>query len=360
MSECKKIKELLSEYLDAALDEENTLLVKEHLLQCQVCRKELDDLRKMSETLQNLEKTAAPQDFLDKLHTRIKDRKSIDSFLINLLKSPNLKVPVAVCLMILVVFAVLKSTDMFYPTKTVYKELKKELKYRVIRESDDSYEVIEEGISDQWSEPPLTDKVRDLPKQPIPQEEAELISTAPEASLAGDSYFYSQEDLNRRIVSKDQDMAFKSKAKIYEPYYLEKEVTSVGALTKENMLRAVSPKRGVLGEQTKYDSVEEIGYDIIEEAEYDLNIEVTDLRQALEEIDLILAELDIGTGSFADRFDARRVDSFQLSIVLPYDKFSTFIQEIDNSGIGEFVFSPRKGIIGKTILIHIYLNQSPE
>lgn len=45
---CNEIKELLSPYLDGELDAKETKLVKKHLGQCLNCRRELDNLRRLS------------------------------------------------------------------------------------------------------------------------------------------------------------------------------------------------------------------------------------------------------------------------------------------------------------------------
>ena len=68
---CKTIKNMLSEYLDSALDEKNRELVATHLSSCDDCREELKALEKLSIRLQQLPPQAAPDDFLERLHHKI-------------------------------------------------------------------------------------------------------------------------------------------------------------------------------------------------------------------------------------------------------------------------------------------------
>ena len=119
MKDCRKIRELFSEYIDGVLDKENIDLVEEHLSKCEACRKELNKLVEMLKILKNLKKEETPPDFLETLHERIKRRESLNTFLNKLLKSPNVKVPLVVCIMIIFVIAVFKTVNIYYLSKTV-------------------------------------------------------------------------------------------------------------------------------------------------------------------------------------------------------------------------------------------------
>ncbi len=119
MKDCRKIRELFSEYIDGVLDKENLNLVEEHLSKCEACRKELNKLIKMLEILKNLKKEDTPPDFLKTLHERIRRRKALNKFLNELLKNPNIRVPLAVCVMIIFVIAVFKTVNIYYLSKTV-------------------------------------------------------------------------------------------------------------------------------------------------------------------------------------------------------------------------------------------------
>ena len=137
MKDCRKIRELFSEYIDGVLDKENIDLVEEHLSKCEACRKELNKLVEMLKILKNLKKEETPPDFLETLHERIKRRESLNAFLNKLLKSPNVKVPLVVCIMIIFVIAVFKTVNIYYLSKTVSEKeykLKDFKKHRFLSE----------------------------------------------------------------------------------------------------------------------------------------------------------------------------------------------------------------------------------
>ena len=119
MKDCRKIRKLFSEYIDGVLDEENLNLVEEHLSKCEACRKELNKLIKMLEILKNLKREDTPPNFLETLHERIRQRKALNAFLNELLKNPNVKVPLAVCVMIIFIIAVFKTVNIYYLSKTI-------------------------------------------------------------------------------------------------------------------------------------------------------------------------------------------------------------------------------------------------
>ena len=71
MTDCSEIRNLLSEYLDDALDAKAKALADEHLRTCPACRKELDSLKTLVKGIGSLESVKAPADFLDRLHQRM-------------------------------------------------------------------------------------------------------------------------------------------------------------------------------------------------------------------------------------------------------------------------------------------------
>jgi hypothetical protein len=71
MTDCAEIRNLLSEYLDNALDAKAKALADEHLHTCPACREELDSLRALVKELGSIESVKAPADFLDQLHKRM-------------------------------------------------------------------------------------------------------------------------------------------------------------------------------------------------------------------------------------------------------------------------------------------------
>lgn len=116
---CKIIQDLFSEYIDNELNEEQSRLVREHLSSCEVCRNELDKLYKVSFLVKNLKEDAPPSDFLDRVHKRIEQRRSLERFLKDLFSNQNIKVPVALSLMVLLIFMVFKVRELYFPGQTI-------------------------------------------------------------------------------------------------------------------------------------------------------------------------------------------------------------------------------------------------
>ncbi|MDD5680741.1 MAG: zf-HC2 domain-containing protein [Candidatus Omnitrophica bacterium] len=72
---CSKAKELLSEYIDGALDPGTRTLFEEHIAACRDCREELAFFKTCMKEIGSMEKVKPPADFLDKVHDRL-DRTS--------------------------------------------------------------------------------------------------------------------------------------------------------------------------------------------------------------------------------------------------------------------------------------------
>lgn len=71
MTDCSEIRNLLSDYLDDALDAKAKALADEHLHTCPACREELDALKTLVRGLGSIDSVKAPADFLDQLHKRM-------------------------------------------------------------------------------------------------------------------------------------------------------------------------------------------------------------------------------------------------------------------------------------------------
>jgi anti-sigma factor RsiW len=71
MTDCSEIRNLLSEYLDDALDSKARAFAEEHLRTCPACREELGTLKALIKELGSIQSVKAPADFLDQLHKRM-------------------------------------------------------------------------------------------------------------------------------------------------------------------------------------------------------------------------------------------------------------------------------------------------
>lgn len=109
--ECARVKELLSEYLDNALDAQTKALVEGHLSTCKVCSEELASLKAYIEQFGTLKAVKAPEDFLEKVHARLKRRFEFERIMRKVFVPVRIKVPlqlVAVAAMLFLVISVFK------------------------------------------------------------------------------------------------------------------------------------------------------------------------------------------------------------------------------------------------------------
>ncbi len=60
---CRKVRGMLSEYIDNSLDSENKSLVERHLQACEACSKELESLRMTVQLLHRVSEVPAPRSF---------------------------------------------------------------------------------------------------------------------------------------------------------------------------------------------------------------------------------------------------------------------------------------------------------
>ena len=68
---CSQVTDLLSEYVDDALDPSTRAHVEEHLAHCRTCTAELASLRTYLEAMGSLPQVQAPADFLASVHERL-------------------------------------------------------------------------------------------------------------------------------------------------------------------------------------------------------------------------------------------------------------------------------------------------
>nr|WP_312579012.1 DUF4349 domain-containing protein [Sedimentibacter sp.] len=79
---CNEIKEMLSLYIDDELDNKNKKIVEEHVENCEDCRNELEQYKKMIYMLQNLIEEEPPKGYCKRLHEKLlktKQQKKISA-----------------------------------------------------------------------------------------------------------------------------------------------------------------------------------------------------------------------------------------------------------------------------------------
>lgn len=68
---CNEVRELLSLYIDDELDENEKLLVEQHLQICEECRKELEEYKKIIQALQEIPDEEPPLGYCKRLHEKL-------------------------------------------------------------------------------------------------------------------------------------------------------------------------------------------------------------------------------------------------------------------------------------------------
>lgn len=68
---CNEVRDLLSLYIDDELDENEKLLVEEHLQMCEECQKELEEYKKIIQALQEIPDEEPPLGYCKRLHEKL-------------------------------------------------------------------------------------------------------------------------------------------------------------------------------------------------------------------------------------------------------------------------------------------------
>lgn len=91
--ECSKVKELLNEYIDGTLSAQWKELVEEHLSKCKDCAEELTSLKAYLKTVGSLERVDAPEDFLQRVHERVKQGSRLKNVIQKIFVPVRIKLP---------------------------------------------------------------------------------------------------------------------------------------------------------------------------------------------------------------------------------------------------------------------------
>ncbi|MFH0839841.1 MAG: DUF2275 domain-containing protein [Candidatus Omnitrophota bacterium] len=120
---CLRVKELLSEYIDGALDAGTVALLENHVTTCRNCREELAILKTVIKDLGSTEKTKAPADFLQKVHERLERRSEFERVMRKLFVPVRVKVPLEVAgVLATVILIVLVSNNVRLTKEEVFQD----------------------------------------------------------------------------------------------------------------------------------------------------------------------------------------------------------------------------------------------
>ena len=115
--DCKKIRELLSEYIDGTLDAKTRDVVEEHLKTCKGCKEELEALKACIREVSSLKGVKAPGDFLERVHQRIEQKSGFRDILRRLFIPLQVKIPLEVAAVVATVLLVVHITNRIQPIR---------------------------------------------------------------------------------------------------------------------------------------------------------------------------------------------------------------------------------------------------
>ena len=180
---CDDIKELLSEYVDGALDAKTKALVDEHLSTCKDCEEELASLKTLVNELGSLESVAPPNDFLNQLHERMEQRSWFSKILRTLFVPMRVKIPLefaGAAVMAILVFSILYVQQDQHRAAQAPMGLKQE---RVAEKG--ALDSLETGVKDEAQRPQLLYETATADQPPEKKEQIELALVTKRAQPPG-------------------------------------------------------------------------------------------------------------------------------------------------------------------------------
>ncbi len=92
--ECRDVKGLLSDYIDQVLDKQTEDLARGHLMSCKACSLELENMKAGISKIRALNQIKAPEDFLQKVKTRIQEKSEFERIVSKIFSTPKIRIPV--------------------------------------------------------------------------------------------------------------------------------------------------------------------------------------------------------------------------------------------------------------------------
>jgi hypothetical protein len=147
---CDLPRELLSGYLDEELNEEQLDWVKKHLAQCDACRKELEELKKLDEHLRSAAIEEPSREFVFKLNRQVMEKIRKRSRF-SIFRFSPIFVPVAVAVLVLIVLINIpessKPVDLDHRVLYSESEVRKDIDVKLPEASTARKMPLEKGIA---------------------------------------------------------------------------------------------------------------------------------------------------------------------------------------------------------------------
>ncbi len=137
---CAKIRRNLSGYIENELDANTMNIVEQHLLSCNKCKEALNSLHIIVQDLSVMESVKAPDDFLDRLHDRIKKDSGFKRLIRKMFLPPMIKVPfqfAAAAAMVVLIFFIVHTPAIKHEMESVSTVVHAERKAAVVKDKVD-------------------------------------------------------------------------------------------------------------------------------------------------------------------------------------------------------------------------------
>ena len=171
--ECAKVKDLLSEYIDDALDTHTKANIDEHLLACPLCKEEFLSMKELVKELRSIEPLKASDDFLEKLHKRLEPHFSFRKILRVLFVPGRIKIPLEFATAMAMAVLIFSIIYIQQPQKMIPEAPERSTHDRITEKT--STDTVKPTVKEEaYISKPVVEK----PKAQPPAEEREVIELA--------------------------------------------------------------------------------------------------------------------------------------------------------------------------------------
>ncbi len=343
MKECKDIKKLLETYLDGELSSEENARLKQHLLGCPFCRRDLEDARRIREALSQIPQDKAPDDFLDHLHRRMKEKRRLDSVLKHILNNPAVNVPAALVLVLICFVAVFRSLDVNAPLEKMSRP-KPEVSYKVSLPEDTA------GVP-RSAAPEMGAALKDRVPGNVSVPGAEDSGSVASGGSEQDTMLFEKKEEPAPLALSREDFAAESR---------EKEPVALPAAGR------TAPSAGEMKEAGREEikEAEEIPEAPLLYSRQRVEISVNDLPQAIDDTLNLLEKLDIAIIVPTDK-ELRQLDAGTYAFVEfivrgEGFRMKSFLDGIEAAGIGK-ITREVSGDLSKyqTVVLQVNITTTP-
>ncbi len=244
--DCKKIKPLLTDYINKELSNELENEVKNHIVNCEKCKQKLNFLKKYFIEIKNIKPIKAPDDLLDKIHLRLTKKSGFKNLVKKLFIPLQIKIPLEIItIAVSVIFVIL----LFNPVKQLF------IKQPIISEKPKEETKIIEKLDSQKEE----DKLLAMKEEDNKKEKIKIKEPVKVKKLYNVALLIESED-NEADTSTLRKRGIKKEATTDINITLNEKYKKIIELINKNEGKIISPK-----DYQNAASLDQLSFDIPEE-----------------------------------------------------------------------------------------------